>query len=152
MQYSHTQHGRFHYGLYLTVAATLYVTWLIREQPFPMYVVLASAAVMFIFTQAFHHLTVRDEDDCLAIRFGPLPLLGKRIPYADITSAEPDRTSLIDGWVVHWVPGRGTTYNIWGYDCVILRLNRGTLRVGTDDPDGLVEFLKIRIPERGSSH
>ena len=106
---------------------------------------------MFIFTQAFHHLTVRDEDDCLAIRFGPLPLLGKRIPYADITSAEPDRTSLIDGWGVHWVPGRGTTYNIWGYGCVKLQVGGRTIRVGSDDVENVLAFLQGKIGKNTAS-
>ncbi len=145
MQYSHTQHGRFHYGLYLSVAATLLVAWLIREQPFFMWVVLGVAAMLFLFTQTFHYLTVRDEDDCLAIRFGPLPLLRKRVPYAQITSAEPDRTSLIDGWGIHYVPWRGVTYNIWGYDCVKLQVCGCVVRVGSDDVENLVQFLLQKI-------
>jgi len=145
MQYSHTQYGRFHYGLYLSVAATLWLAWLIQEQPFFMWVVLGVATVLFLFTQAFHYLRVRDEDDCLAIRFGPLPLLRKRIRYADITSAEPDRTTLIDGWGIHYVPGRGATYNIWGYDCVKLQVGNRVIRVGSDDVENLVDFLRERV-------
>jgi hypothetical protein len=38
----------------------------------------------------------------------------------------------------------GWVWNIWGYDCVVIRMKRGTLRVGTDDADGLVEFLRSR--------
>ncbi|NQT14288.1 MAG: hypothetical protein HQ582_16145 [Planctomycetes bacterium] len=145
MQYSHTEHGWFHYGLYLSVAATLWLAWLIRGQPFFMWMVLGAAAVLFLYTQTFHYLSVRDEDDCLAICFGPLPLLRKRIPYAQITSAEPDRTSLIDGWGIHYVPWRGVTYNIWGYDCVKLQVWGCVVRVGSDDVENLVDFLRERI-------
>ena len=149
MEYSHTQHGRFHYGLYLAVAATLVLAWVIRQQPPGMWVALFAAALIFLFTQAFHYLTVRDEGDCLAIRFGPLPLLHKRIPYDQITAMEPGRTTIIDGWGVHWVPGRGTTFNISGYDCVKLRVGRRVIRVGTDDVENLVKFLraKVGLPE-----
>lgn len=145
MRYSHTQHGKFHYGLYLSVAVTLYTAWLIHEQPFFMWVVLGVATVLFLFTQAFHYLTVRDEGDWLAIRFGPLPLLRKRIAYDQITSVESDRTSFIDGWGIHYVPGRGATYNIWGYDCVKLELGKRVVRIGSDDVENLVEFLRERM-------
>ena len=149
MQYSHTQHGRWHYGLYAAVAATLCLAWVIRTQPIGMWVVLAVAALLFLFTQGFHHLTVRDEGEWLGIRFGPLPLLGTRIPYARITSVQPDRTAFLDGWGIHWLPGRGWTYNIWGYDCVKLRLDRGVVRVGSDDVENLVRFLRERIGQPG---
>jgi hypothetical protein len=46
----------------------------------------------------FGSLTIRDEGDCLALRFGPLPLLRKRIRYADITGVEVGRTTILDGW------------------------------------------------------
>ena len=145
MQYCHTQHGRWHYVLYVTVAATLYLAWIVRQEPVGMWVVLGVAALLFLFTEGFHHLTVRDEGEWLAIRFGPLPLLRKRIPYARIRSAQPDRTALLDGWGIHWFPGRGWTYNLWGYDCVKLSLDRGAIRVGSDDVENLVRFLRERI-------
>jgi hypothetical protein len=149
MQYCHTQKGWWHYGLYATVAATLYLAWVIRQQPVGMWVTLGVAVLLFLLTQGFHHMTVRDEGEWLAIRFGPLPLLGKRIPYAQITSAEPDRTVFLEGWGIHWTPGRGWTYNIWGYDCVKLSLDRSTIRVGSDDVENLVRFVRERIGQPG---
>ena len=145
MQYCRTQHGRFHYGLYVAVCATLCLAWVIRTQPVLMWLVLGVAALLFLFTQGFHHLTVRDEGEWLAIRFGPLPLLGTRIPYARITSVEPDRTAFLDGWGIHWLPGRGWTYNIWGYDCVRVDLEDRIIRIGSDDVENLVGFLRERI-------
>ena len=62
-----------------------------------------------------------------------------------IESVEPGRSSLLDGWGIHYFPGRGWTYNLWGFDCVVLRMKKKTLRVGTDDPDGLLEFLQSRV-------
>ena len=55
---------------------------------------------------------------------------------------------LLEGWGIHWTPGRGWTYNIWGYDCVKLSLDRGTIRVGSDDVENLVSFLRERIGQR----
>ena len=145
MVYARTQHGRFHYGLYAVVAGMLVAAWLARHEPFPSGMLLGVSFIMFFFTQAFHYLTVRDEGDALAIRFGPLPLLRKRIPYSRITAVEPGRTSLVDGWGVHWVPGRGWTYNIWGFDCVVVHLGRRVIRIGTDDVENLVAFLRAKV-------
>jgi hypothetical protein len=61
-------------------------------------------------------------------------------------TAEPGRTNLRDGWGIHYFPGRGSTWNLWGFDCVVLRLGGSkTLRVGTDDPEGLAAFLADRV-------
>ena len=72
---------------------------------------------------------------------GPLPVLSKTIRYADITNIEVGRTKIIDGWRVHYILGRGWTYNIWGFGCVKLTLGRKIIRVGTDDAEGLATFL-----------
>jgi len=83
-----------------------------------------AAAILALCGLAFGSLTIRDEGEYLAIRFGPLPVLCKRIRYADITGVETGRTKLIDGWGIHYMPGRGWTYNLWGYDCVKLTLGK----------------------------
>jgi hypothetical protein len=104
--------------------------------------------VLVVFAMSFHTMTVRDEGDALLIRFGPLPLLGTRIRYAEITSVEPGQTSLIDGWGIHYIPCRGWTYNLWGFGCARLQLGNRVVRIGTDDVDNLVRFLrhKVRSP------
>jgi hypothetical protein len=106
------------------------------------------AAVFFLLSLCFGHLRVHDAGDALELRFGPLPLATKRVPYAGIRAAEPARSKWIDGWGVHWVPGRGWTWNLWGYDCVELDTFGGTLRIGTDEPERLAAFLRERIAER----
>ena len=98
---------------------------------------------------SFQHLRVADEGDRLAVRYGPLPVFCKRVSYSTIVAAERDRTSIVDGWGIHWIPGRGWTYNLWGFDCVRLTLaNDRTLRIGTDDPEGLAAFLQTRCGTR----
>lgn len=52
---------------------------------------------------------------------------------------------MVDGWGIHKILGRGWTWNLWGFDCAELRVDGQTLRVGSDDADGLVEFLKTRL-------
>ena len=65
----------------------------------------------------------------------------------DISRAEPARIALIDGWGIHYVPGRGWTYNIWGWSCVRLTVNGGTLRIGTDDAESLAQFILAKISD-----
>lgn len=36
----------------------------------------------------FHYLTVEDQGELLAIRFGPVPLFHRRVRYADIKSVQ----------------------------------------------------------------
>jgi len=50
-------------------------------------------------------LTVCDEGDRLAICFGPLPLFQRRFQYDDILGVEIGRTTIMDGWGIHWTPG-----------------------------------------------
>ncbi|MCA8981642.1 MAG: hypothetical protein KDC14_16550, partial [Planctomycetes bacterium] len=103
-------------------------------------------AVVFTFVGAcFRSLTVRDEGDRLALRYGPLPVFSKRIPFDSIRAVEATRSDLLDGWGVHWIPGRGWIWNLWGLDCVRLDLGTRVLRIGTDDPQGLESFLRERL-------
>ena len=81
----------------------------------------------------------------LSVQFGPIPLFGKRIPLAEIAQVEAGRSGWIGGWGIHYLPGRGWTYNLWGFDCVELNLNGKRLRVGTDDRDNLVKVLADKI-------
>ena len=96
----------------------------------------------------FAQLTVRDRGDRLTVRFGWIPLIGWSARWEDIESAEIGRTSWVDGWGLHWLPGRGMTINIWGQDCVVLNVKSRIVRVGTDDPEGLAEYVRRRISEQ----
>lgn len=140
--YEHTQRGRMHHIAFAVAAAMLAGAWLSRNAPAVAGLNLIIAAVLALTALTFARLTVRDEGQWLALRYGPLPLFRKRIRYADITSVEPGQSKIIDGWGIHYVPGRGWTYNLWGFDCVKLTLGKKTIRVGTDDVAGLTEFLK----------
>ena len=46
---------------------------------------------------------------------------------------------------IHCIPGRGWTYNLWGFDCVVVRQGNKTTRVGTDDVAGLLAFLRTKV-------
>jgi len=145
MPYRHTQTGHLRYIIYLVVGILVIGALFCREEP-PLGMVLAITGVAVLpLAWAFGSLTIEDEGDRLLICFGPLPLFWKRIVYGDITGVEPDRSKLIDGWGIHWIPGRGMIYNLWGFDCVKLTLGKKIVRIGSDDVENLVEFLRTKI-------
>jgi hypothetical protein len=149
MAYNHTQYGRWHYILFAFTLAALVGAFLARTVPSLVIALLVSAAVFALCGLIFGSLTIRDEGDHLALCYGPLPVIHKRIRYADITGVEAGRIKIIDGWGIHYIPGRGWTYNIWGFGCVKLTLGHKIIRVGTDDAEGLAKFLgeKTRISQ-----
>ena len=145
--YEKIQHGGWHYLLLAAAGVMIVVAPFGRGQPAATVVMLAVAAILVIAALMFGSLTVRDEGQWLALRYGPLPLLRKRIRYADITAVEPGRTSVIDGWGIHYILGRGWTYNLWGFGCVKLTLGRKVIRVGSGDVDGLTKFLRGKLEQ-----
>lgn len=108
-------------------------------------ILLAVGAGFLLLAASIHSLTVEDAGEHLRVRFGPLPLLGTRLKYADMADPAVGRSRTIDGWGIHWIPGRGWTYNLWGYDCVELQYRGSPLRIGTDDAANLARFLQERI-------
>lgn len=148
MGYCHTQKAPLYLILYALAATLAVVGWVSRDQPPVMFMQWVVAAVVLSVAFMFQHLTVRDEGDCLAVCFGPLPVFRRRVPYADVTSVEPSRSALIDGWGVHWIPGRGTTYNLWGFGCVKVVVRGKVLRIGTDDVENLAAFLQGKLRQR----
>ena len=150
MSYSHTHYAPLGYILLVVAAVEIALGILFREHTPVMAVLVAVGTFVLVVAAAFGRLTISDEGEFLALRYGPLPLFRKRIPYAEITGVEPDRSLLIDGWGIHYLPWRGWTYNLWGLDCVRLQLGRRVIRVGSDDVDNLVEFLRHRIVESPS--
>jgi hypothetical protein len=143
MGYSHTQHGWWHLLLCAVAVFLLTLPWI--DPNVPPLMMMVMALLFFAVAQLFRTLTVEDAGDALQLRFGPLPLISKRIEYRTIRAVELGRLSLLDGWGIHWVPGRGWTYSLWGFDCVILRLDRRTIRIGTDDAQHLASFLREKV-------
>jgi len=142
--YHHTQNGPWALVLYAVTAAFLTASWYLPVLALQI-TFLATGLFMFLLGMSLGRLTAEDDGDQLAIHFGPLPLFRKRVLYDDILEVETGRTTFLDGWGIHWSPWGGWVWNLWGRDCVVLKLKRGTLKVGTDDPEGLAGFLKNRI-------
>src|SRR4051812_23487341 len=104
--YRHTQTGPWLFVLYAFALPILALAWWLSRQPeVPAFVVVllsAGGAMMLFLGPCFHRLTVVDEGDHLALRFGWLPLWRKRIRYADVRAVEVGQTTLLEGWGVHY--------------------------------------------------
>ena len=147
MPYNHTQHAPLHFIVSAPAIICLGSAWFARGDPTAVAICVAVAFTLFLAAAMCHHLTVADEGDWLAVRFGPLPLLSKRIRYDRMTAVAPDRSSILDGWGIHYMPGKGWIYNLWGFDCVRVSLGNKAVRVGTNDLDNLLAFLCGKITE-----
>ena len=146
--YKHVQHvpGLLLLLMYVILAFVVLGRVLLGEQPIPwLYPRIGLSMFLLFYSASFHHLTVEDKRDRLSVSFGPLPLFRRSIRYDDIVSAEIGRTTILDGWGIHWSLRGGWVWNIWGWDCVVLQLRKGILIVGTDDAENLAEFLESRI-------
>lgn len=141
-QYDHTQHAPLSMLIVIPAIILLVVAFAIANDAATARGMTVLAGIVVIVALSFQTLRVVDEGDFLAVRYGMLPIFRRRIPYKSIDEVQRDRTSWIDGWGIHWAPFRGWTYNLWGFDCARLRMANGsTIRIGTDDPEGLIEFL-----------
>ena len=107
MQYQHTQYAPLHYLMWSIALGQAIAACLLVHRPIVALVLITSAAIVALFAACFMHLTIQDEGESLAIRFGPLPLFRKTIPYTDISDVAAGRSTLIDGWGIHYVPTRG---------------------------------------------
>ena len=150
--YRHIQRSPMHLLLYVPAVLRFIFAWQLRNDVAPSIVVLVVGLIVFILALAFQTLTVSDDGARLEIRYGPLNLFGTRIAYQDITEVAAGKTSLIDGWGIHFIPFRGWTFNLWGFECVKISCGDKRIRVGTDDSGNLVNFLQGKIENNPVTH
>jgi len=93
-----------------------------------------------IVTWLFRSMTIEISDTELTWYFGSgFPL--KRVPLSEVVSAEPVRTTIWDGWGIHYTP-RGWLYNVSGRGAVVITLRNGKrFCLGTDEPEVLARQL-----------
>jgi hypothetical protein len=92
----------------------------------------------------FRSLTVAVNDSTLSLWFGD-GLVRKSYLLQDIGSAEKVRTSLWQGWGIHWI-GLGWLYNVYGLDAVELCFKDGKrVFIGTDEPEILAAAINERL-------
>ncbi len=145
MTYTHTQTSPLDSLLLAAFAVLLGSALMLDSEPAVYYSLLLASSAALAAAGCFGRLRVEGDRDGLSVRFGPIPLFRKYIPYQEIREVRKNRSSLLDGWGVHWIPGRGWTWNLWGFSCVELTTDRGPLRIGTDDSDNLAAFLRRKI-------
>jgi hypothetical protein len=134
---------------YALALVFLALGWFFQDTPPIQWLYPPIGLMMLVIAASLHHLTVADQGDVLAIRFGPLPLLRTSVRYAEIESAEVGRTLLLDGWGVHYSVRGGWVWNLWGRACVVIHYKSGgTLRIGTDDAGNLARFLELKTGVR----
>ena len=144
-EYSHTQKAPLCLLVYALAAVFLALGWFVQDAPPIPWLFPPIGLLMLVVAASFHHLTVEDQGDVLSVRFGPIPLFRKTVQYSDIVSVEVGRTLLLDGLGIHMSIRGGWVWNIWGRDCVVVHLKKGTLRIGTDDAENLATFLRSRV-------
>lgn len=149
--YEHLQRSPIHFLLYLLAAFMFIFAWQLRNDMAPSIAIGGVALILFVLALSFQTLTVSDHGEYLDIRYGPLNLFGTRIAYNDITAVEPSTTSLIDGWGIHFIPFRGWTINLWGFECVKISRGAKAIRIGTDDSENLADFIRDRIGENSAA-
>ncbi len=144
--YRHTQKSPLLY-LFLGIAALQAILGLVLQgPPVTMILLFGVAAIMCLIAAMFGQLTITGDETELRLQYGPLPLVSKRFRYEELRAAEASCTRFIDGWGIHYIPFRGWTYNIWGFQCVLLqREGKQPIRIGTDDVEGLLAFLQSKV-------
>lgn len=107
-------------------------------------ILLFSFSGLFLFlTWLFGSLTVEVDDEEVSHWFGP-GFWKKTYLLQEVESAKAVRNSWIFGWGIRFTP-HGWLYNVSGLDAVQLQLRSGRkLRIGTDDPQGLVEAISLK--------
>ena len=146
LSYTHTQRAPLCIVLYAFALYFFLMGWILRKEDLVWWLLPASGVLMLGLAASFHYLKVEDEGDRLSVAFGPVPLFRRTVRYNDLASAERGRTTILDGWGIHRSLRGGWVWNIWGRDCVVLRLQNGKIfRVGTDDVDQLLTFLRGRM-------
>lgn len=97
-EYAHTQKAPLCLLIYAFAVMFLALGCFVQDAPPIQWLFPPIGLLMFVLAASFHHLTVEDQGDVLAVRFGPVPLLRRTVRYADIASVEIGRTLLLDGW------------------------------------------------------
>lgn len=137
MSYRHTQVGWQVYGI--TIPLTLALLYGLRLQDAQVFgLVIAIVAAAFAL---FGWLTVEIDVRRVLITFG-IGLIKRSIPLDTIRGFAPVRNPWYYGWGLRFTP-HGLLYNVSGFQAVEILLDDGRrVRVGTDEPDGLVRALQ----------
>ena len=139
--YRHTQKSPLFFLLILIAGLMSVLAWNNRDQSTAMIVLTVVAGIFITLAFSFFSLTTSIQSNRLFIRYGPIPLFGTSLDLIEIDDAIVGRTSVIDGWGIHYIPMRGWTFNLWGFSCVKIAMGNSVVRVGTDDAENLAAAI-----------
>ncbi|PQO26464.1 hypothetical protein [Blastopirellula marina] len=146
--YRHKQYAPLCWLVAATSIPAFVAAWALRGDPVGFLVIAAAGLLLLVLSASCWYLQIADDEDSLLVSFGPIPILRRRIRYDRIQAAHVSQTTVLDGWGIHWSMRGGWVWNIWGWDCVEIELEKGKVIVGTDDAENLAAFVKSRIPAR----
>lgn len=109
------------------------------------------ALVLALVILLFHSLTVSVDDEAVEIALGNR-WIKRRVPLHGIVEARRVRNPSLTGWGLRRT-GDTWIYAVGGKDAVELEL-RGTstcIRIGSDDADGLLEAIQVRLIGSGEA-
>jgi len=99
------------------------------------------AVFVVVVLSLFSTLNVTVADGSVQCRFG-VGLIWRRIRLADVQRVEAVRNKWYYGWGIRLTP-HGWLWNVSGLDAVELTFTNGRkFRIGTDDPDGLLDAIR----------
>jgi len=116
------------------------------------WVAIAVLGIMIVVLAICSTLTVSLDNDTLRIRFGPVGLIRKSWPLAEIASVTAVTNPWYYGWGIRWTP-RGPLYNVLsGYGAVEILLCSGkTFRIGTGEPESLKLAIEQALHNRNTA-
>ncbi len=140
MYYKHTQKGPVLAGGLFGTALFVVVLWARNNRNLG---TLFIGVLLIILGLFFSSMTVEVTDDRMVVFFGP-GFLGRRFHLEQIRGVRRVRNPWYYGWGIHVTP-HGWLYNVSGFDSVEIELSSGkTHRIGTDDPEKLIEAIRTR--------
>ena len=137
IRYRHTQNSPLFFIMILIAGAMIVLGWIGGDEPAAQVVLLVVGGIFLILAFSFYSLTTTIQGQQLRVQYGPIPLFGTCLDLNDLEHAEVGQTALIDGWGIHYIPFRGWTFNLWGFNCVKIQYRGRIIRVGTDDAANL---------------
>lgn len=141
--YKHRQIGWVIWSMCLPVILVLGIIAIIYPTQLTIGPVIIALAILIALI-LFGSLTVFIDQNGLGFYFGP-GIIRKYFNFGQIESAKKARNHWFWGWGIRWF-GRGWLYSVSGLDSIEIHLKSGKiLRVGTNEPDKLLDILSQKI-------
>jgi hypothetical protein len=142
--YEHRQPGtvmRIGVGAVLTLIIGTQLV--VGDAPRPVWVLTAGLVVLLVL---YNSLTVTVDRERVVAAFGP-GLIRRTIPVDEILGASIGRCAWYNGWGTR-LTATGWMYRVSGMSTVDLTLVAGRFRIGTDDPQGLLDAVQAAMGQR----